>query len=72
MSKKDAKKEKMTKQKKQPVVQKHQRADGSDEYYISKPPQKTLGGKIIIWVLVILMGAASLGSLIIAFVELAK
>lgn len=72
MSKKTAKKEKMTKQKKQPVVQKHQRADGTDEYFITRPPQKTVGGKIIIWILVILMGAASLGSLIIAFVQLAK
>lgn len=72
MSKETAKKEKKTKQKRQPVVQKHQRADGSDEYFITRPPQKTLGGKIVIWILVVLMGAASLGSLIIAFIELAK
>ncbi len=57
---------------KKPLIQKHAKADGTDEYYITKAPQKTIGGKIIIWTLVILMGLASLGSLIIAFVELAK
>lgn len=69
MSKDKVKKQKV---KRKPIVEKHTKADGREEYYISKAPQKTIGGKIIIWILVVLMGLASLGGLIVAFIELAK
>lgn len=68
---KDKSKDK-AKAKKQPLVTKHTKPDGSDEFYITKAPQKTLAGKIIIWILVALMGLASLGGLIIAFVQIAN
>lgn len=54
------------------LVAKNKKADGTDEYYITKAPQKTLGGKIIIWALVALMALGSLGSLIVAFIQLSK
>ncbi len=73
MSKENNKKAKdKAKAKKQPLVTKHTKPDGSDEFYITRAPQKTLAGKIIIWILVALMGLASLGGLIIAFVQIAN
>lgn len=68
MSKKTNKQNKVTKN----IVAKKQKADGTDEYYFTKAPQKTLGGRIIIWTLVALMALGSLGSLIIAFIQLSK
>lgn len=53
-------------------VKKSQKANGVDEYYITKAPQKTIAGKIIVWVLVALMALGSLGSLIIALIQLSK
>ncbi len=68
MSKKTNKQNKASKS----FVAKNKKADGTDEYYITKAPQKTLSGKIIIWVLVALMALGSVGSLIIAFIQLSK
>ena len=45
-------------------------ADGTDEYYITTAPQKTLAGKIIIWTLVALMALGSIGSLIVALIQI--
>lgn len=68
MSKKTNKQNKSSKA----YLAKKTKGDGTDEYYITKAPQKTLAGKIIIWVLVALMALGSVGSLIIAFIELSK
>lgn len=57
---------------KQGLIKKNTKANGKTEYYITKSPQKTLGGKIVIWTLVALMALASVGSLIIALIELSK
>lgn len=68
MSKKQNKNNKTSKS----YVQKSTKANGTDEYYITKAPQKTLTGKIIIWILVGLMALGSVGSLIIALIQLAN
>lgn len=52
------------------MVQKTKKADGTDEYYITTAPQKTLAGKIIIWTLVALMALGSIGSLIVALIQI--
>ena len=66
----------MSKQKKntekKKVINQTTKANGKTEYYISKSPSKTVAGKIVIWVLVALMALASLGSLIIALIQLSK
>lgn len=71
MSKKTTKKanEKNKKSSKHIVATKT-KPDGTEEYYITTAPQKTIGGKIIIWILVILMALGTLGSLIIALVQI--
>ena len=51
-------------------IQKTKKADGTDEYYITTAPQKTLAGKIIIWTLVALMALGSIGSLIVALIQI--
>ena len=63
---------KVKKQKKAPIVAKTTKANGTDEYYLTKAPQKTVTGKIIIITLAALMALGSVGSLIIAFIQLAK
>ena len=55
----------------QSVIKKNTRADGVEEYYITKAPQKTLCGKIMIWLLVGLMALGSVGALIVALIQLA-
>ena len=52
------------------MVQKNRKADGTEEYYITTAPQKTLTGKIIIWTLVALMALGSVGSLIVAIIQI--
>ena len=52
------------------MVQKTKKADGTYEYYITTAPQKTLAGKIIIWTLVALMALGSIGSLIVALIQI--
>ena len=63
---------KVKKQKKASIVAKNTKANGTDEYYLTKAPQKTVAGKVIIITLAALMALGSIGSLIIAFVQLAK
>ena len=63
---------KVKKQQKTSIVEKNTKANGTDEYYLTKAPQKTVAGKVIIIALAALMALGSLGSLIIAFVQLAK
>lgn len=73
MSKKTAnKKAQKTNKKSKAYVQSTKRADGYDEYYITTAPQKTIAGKVIIWVLVALMALGSVGSLIIALINLSN
>ena len=54
------------------VIQKTTKANGTSEYYISTAPQKTLFGKIMIWTLVALMALGSIGTLIVAFINIAN
>lgn len=63
---------KVKKQKKASLIAKKQKADGTDEYYLTKAPQKTVAGKVIIITLAALMALGSIGSLIIAFIQIAK
>ena len=51
-------------------VQSTEKADGTKEYYISKAPQKTVIGKVIILTLVGLMALGSVASSIIALISL--
>lgn len=60
------------KNEKKGIIKKNQKTNGKSEYYITTAPQKTVGGKIVIWILVALMALASVGSLIIALIELGK
>lgn len=60
------------KNEKKGIIKKNQKPNGKSEYYITTAPQKTVGGKIVIWILVALMALASVGSLIIALIELGK
>ena len=60
------------KNEKKGIIKKNQKPKGKSEYYITTAPQKTVGGKIVIWILVALMALASVGSLIIALIELGK
>ena len=60
------------KSEKKGIIKKIQKPNGKSEYYITTAPQKTVGGKIVIWILVALMVLASVGSLIIALIELGK
>ncbi len=53
-------------------IQSTKKADGTEEYYIKTAPQKTLGGKIIIWILVGLMVLGSIGGLIVALINISK
>lgn len=56
--------------KKDALIKKTKKPNGDEEYYIAKPIQKTLGGKIIIIVLAALMVLGVVGSLIIALIQL--
>ena len=60
------------KNEKKGIIKKNQKPNGKSEYYISTAPQKTVVGKIVIWKLVALMALDSVGSLIIALIELGK
>ena len=55
------------KNEKKGIIKKNQKPNGKSEYYITTAPQKTVGGKIVIWILVALMALASVGSLIIPY-----
>ena len=43
------------KNEKKGIIKKNQKPNGKSEYYITTAPQKTVGGKIVIWILVALM-----------------
>ena len=66
MSKKPNKKDKTSKK----MDKKTKKADGTGENYITTAPQITLAGKIIIWTLVALMALGSIGSLIVALIQI--
>ena len=61
---------KVKKQKKSPMVQTTKRADGTTEYSISRAPQSTLVGKIIIVALAILLGGSAIASLIFVLAQI--
>ncbi len=61
---------KVNKQKKSPMVQANKRADGTTEYSISKAPQSTLAGKIIIIALALLLGGSAIASLILVLCQM--
>ena len=61
---------KVKKQKKTPIVKTTKRADGSKEYVITKAPQSTLGGKIIIATLALLLGGSAIIALILVLMQL--
>ena len=63
-----SKKEK--KQKKAPLMKTTKRADGSTEYVITKSPQSTLGGKIIIGLLALLLGGSAVVALVLVLMQL--
>jgi hypothetical protein len=58
------------KQKKTPLIKTTKRADGTTEYVVTKSPQSTLGGKIIIAGLAFLLAAGAIASLVLAIIEL--
>lgn len=60
------------KQKKQSFLKQTKRADGTTEYHVTKSPQETLWGKIIIASLAILLGSTAIISLILILVQAAK
>ena len=61
---------KVKKQKKTPIVKTTKRADSSKEYVITKAPQSTLGGKIIIATLALLLAGSAVIALIIVLMQL--
>lgn len=61
---------KVKKQKKAPMVQTNKRADGTTEYSISRAPQSTLMGKIIIVALALLLGGSAIASLIFVLAQI--
>ena len=63
-----SKKEK--KQKRTPIMKSTKRADGSTEYVITKSPQSTLGGKIIIGLLALLLAGSAFIALILVLMQL--
>ena len=58
------------KKKKQKNIYTVERADGMKEVVVSKPPQKTVMGKIVIITLAALLGGASIIGLIFVLVQL--
>ncbi len=61
---------KSNKQKKTPLLKSTKRADGSTEYTITKAPQSTLGGKIIIAILAALLGGSAIIALVLVLMQL--
>lgn len=61
---------KVKKQKKTPIVKTTKRADGSIEYVITKSPQSTLGGKIIITTLALLLAGSAVIALVLVLMQL--
>ena len=61
---------KQNKKQKTPLMKTNKRADGSTEYVITKAPQSTLGGKIIIAVLAALLGGSAIVALVLVLMQL--
>ena len=61
---------KVKKQKRTPLMKTTKRADGSTEYVITKSPQSTLGGKIIIFILALLLASSAFVALILVLMQL--
>ncbi len=61
---------KAKKQNKTPLMKSTKRADGSTEYVITKSPQSTLGGKIIIGVLALLLAGSAFIALILVLMQI--
>ena len=61
---------KVKKEKRTPLMKTTKRADGSTEYVITKSPQSTLGGKIIIAVLAALLGGSAIVALVLVLMQL--
>lgn len=61
---------KVKKQKKTPIVKTTKRADGSTEYVITKSPQSTLGGKIIIATLALFLAGSAIVALVLVLMQL--
>ena len=59
----------MAKKEKKKLIDKKTRADGIDEYYVNKAPQKTVVGKIVIATLAILLGGSAILALIFALAQ---
>lgn len=64
MSKKETKKDKKK------TIYTYERADGMKEVVVTKAPQKTVGGKIVIILLAALLGGASIIALIAVLLQL--
>lgn len=60
---------KENKQKKQSFIKKTKRADGSSEYSITKAPQQTLWGKVIIITLALLLFGSAILSLVFILLQ---
>lgn len=67
MSKKELKKNKKHHER---LVQAKEKADGTKEYYITKSPQKTIFGKVIIITLCALLALGSVVALIFVLAQL--
>ncbi|MBQ4571175.1 MAG: hypothetical protein IJB21_05740 [Bacilli bacterium] len=61
---------KVKKQKKTPVIKTTKRADGSTEYVVTKAPQSTLGGKIVIATLALLLAGSAIIALVLVLMQL--
>ncbi len=57
-------------QKKEPFLKTNERADGTTEFIVTKAPQKTVFGKIIIVSLAFLLGLGTILSLIFVLAQL--
>lgn len=60
----------MSKKAKKPLIEKNVKADGTTEYIITKSPQKTLWGRIVICVLAAMLGLGTIAALILVLIQL--
>lgn len=58
------------KENKKPLIKTKQRADGNTDYIITKAPQSTVWGKVIIIVLAAMLALGSIVGLILVLLEL--
>lgn len=62
--------DKKEKVKKEPFIKTVKRIDGSQEIIVSKAPQKTIVGKIIVILLAVLLGGSTIATLIFTLLQL--